>query len=63
VSQVLPGDDSVTLSLPRAADALPDILRIAEREGVRVGSLTVQQPSLEAVFLRLTGESLTEESR
>jgi len=29
------------------------------KSGIGVGSLTVQQPNLEAVFLRLTGERLT----
>jgi ABC-2 type transport system ATP-binding protein len=59
VKQVSVGGDAITLSLLDAAEVLPQILRIMEESGVGVGSLTVQQPNLEAVFLRLTGERLT----
>jgi ABC-2 type transport system ATP-binding protein len=51
--------DAITLSLLNAADVLPEILRIVEKAGIVVGSLTVQQPNLEAVFLHLTGQRLT----
>jgi ABC-2 type transport system ATP-binding protein len=51
--------DAITLSLLDAADVLPEILRIVEEAGMVASSLTVQQPNLEAVFLRLTGERLT----
>jgi ABC-2 type transport system ATP-binding protein len=59
VKQVSAGGDTITLSLLDAAEVLPQILRIMEESGIGVGSLTVQQPNLEAVFLRLTGERLT----
>jgi ABC-2 type transport system ATP-binding protein len=51
---------SATLYLMRAAEVLPEILRIVEAAGVNVQSLTVEEPNLETVFLRLTGRRLTE---
>ena len=51
-----------TLSLSSAAEALPEILRVAREGGVEVRSLSVQQPDLETVFLHLTGERLAEAS-
>ena len=62
VKQVSVGGDAITLSLLYAADALPEILRLVAESGISVGSLTVRQPNLETVFLRLTGERLTEAS-
>ena len=59
VKGVLSEGDAITLSLSRAADVLPEILRIVEEAGIVVSSLTVQQPNLEAVFLHLTGQRLT----
>jgi ABC-type multidrug transport system ATPase subunit len=46
--------------LQSAAEALPEVLRIVKEAGIGVRALTVQQPNLETVFLRLTGQRLTE---
>lgn len=62
VKQVLLEGDVITLSLVRAAEVLPEILRVVAEAGISVHSLTVQQSNLEAVFLRLTGQRLTEAS-
>ena len=62
VKRVLLEGDAITLSLLHAAAALPEILHIAEESGINVRSLTVQQSNLETVFLRLTGQRLTEAS-
>jgi len=59
VKEVSAEGDAITLSLLHAADVLPKVLRIVEEAGIVVSSLTVQQPSLEAVFLHLTGQRLT----
>jgi len=58
VKEVSTEGETITLSLLHAADVLPEILRIVEESGISVGSLTVQQPNLEAVFLHLTGQRL-----
>lgn len=51
---------TLTFSLLSAAEELPEILRIMKEAGIGVRALTVQQPNLETVFLRLTGERLAE---
>jgi ABC-2 type transport system ATP-binding protein len=60
VKQISSEGDAITLSLQSAAEALPEVLRIVKEAGIGVRALTVQQPNLETVFLRLTGERLTE---
>ena len=60
VKQVSLNKDAITLSLLSTAEVLPEILRIVKEAGIGVRALSVQQPNLEAVFLRLTGQSLTE---
>jgi len=52
VSAVSPGAEALTLILNDVADTLPAILRVTDRLGIRVDSLTVQQPNLEDVALR-----------
>jgi ABC-2 type transport system ATP-binding protein len=46
----------VTISARSAADALPAVRRVLKAAGVGVRAMTILQPGLEAVFLRLTGE-------
>ena len=60
VRQVSPDGETITLSVLHAAEVLPKVLRLVEESGIGVRSLTVRQPNLEAVFLRLTGQRLTE---
>ena len=38
--------------------ALPDLITIANAQGVRISDISVQEPNLEAVFLHLTGRAL-----
>jgi len=59
VKQISSDKDAITLSLMSAADVLPEVLRIVKEAGIGVRALTVQQPNLETVFLRLTGQRLT----
>jgi len=59
VSRVAREGDTITLAARAAAEALPEVLRIAAEQGLDVRSLTVSRPKLEAVFLALTGERLT----
>lgn len=59
VVRVSPDEGAIKLSVLRAAEVLPEVLRILEDAGADVRSLTIQQPNLETVFLRLTGQRLT----
>jgi ABC-2 type transport system ATP-binding protein len=39
-------------------EALPQLLRLLDREGVQVSSISLSEPTLDDVFLRQTGRSL-----
>jgi ABC-2 type transport system ATP-binding protein len=45
----------------RAAENVPELVRALDGAGIRVQGLTIQQPSLDDVFLRVTGEALEHE--
>ncbi|MGS0683981.1 ATP-binding cassette domain-containing protein [Nakamurella sp. GG22] len=50
----------VTARLADGPRALPELLRAADRAGVRVASAQLHRPTLDDVFLTLTGRSLRE---
>ncbi|WP_249352076.1 ABC transporter ATP-binding protein [Nocardiopsis akebiae] len=50
----------IRLLTPDARDVLPRVLDTLTREGAGIRSVEVQEPDLEAVFLRLTGKGLRE---
>ncbi len=60
VEQISSDRDTLTLTLRSAAEVVPEVLRVVKEVGINVKALTIQQPNLEAVFLRLTGQRLTE---
>ena len=45
----------------RAAENVPELVRALDRAGIRLQGLTIEQPSLDDVFLRVTGEALEHE--
>jgi len=51
-------DGQVILAVPNATEALPEIMRVTTHLGVRVRSVDIEEPNLEAVFLHLTGRAL-----
>jgi ABC-2 type transport system ATP-binding protein len=51
-------DGAVTLLVDDSNIVLPRILEEATNAGVRVTSIDIQEPNLEAVFLHLTGRAL-----
>jgi ABC-2 type transport system ATP-binding protein len=48
----------LTISAKRGRSALPAILHLVEQGGIRIQSVEVREPDLEAVFLNLTGRAL-----
>jgi ABC-2 type transport system ATP-binding protein len=56
--QVSSVDGQVILIVPEAEDALPPAITAANRLGVRVRRVDIEEPNLEAVFLHLTGRAL-----
>jgi ABC-2 type transport system ATP-binding protein len=58
VLHVSASDNMVVLIVPEADDALPPVLGKADRLGYKIRSVDIQEPNLEAVFLKLTGKAL-----
>ncbi|WP_436493661.1 ATP-binding cassette domain-containing protein [Actinokineospora sp. HUAS TT18] len=57
-TEVRGGDASVEFRVPRGDLALPELLRALDAAGIATTSLQVLQPTLDDVFLTLTGRSL-----
>ncbi len=53
-------EDLVTLAAPEASKRLPDIFRVLSSAGFDVRETTITQPSLESLFIKLTGKELRE---
>ena len=51
-------DHSVTVIVPEAEDALAPAITRANELGVKIRSVDMHEPNLEAVFLHLTGRAL-----
>jgi ABC-2 type transport system ATP-binding protein len=51
-------DHAVTLITPSAADVLASAVSKANEHGVKIRSVDIEEPNLEAVFLHLTGRAL-----
>jgi ABC-2 type transport system ATP-binding protein len=51
-------DASVTFRVPRGDTAMPELLRALDAAGIAMTSMRVQRPTLDDVFLTLTGRSL-----
>ena len=56
--QVDPQAGEVRLVVDRADDLIRQLLRLTDEAGAQILDLAVEQPSLERVFLNLTGRSL-----
>ncbi|MEZ0396146.1 MAG: ATP-binding cassette domain-containing protein [Anaerolineales bacterium] len=52
------GDHAVTLIVPEAEEALAPIVTRANELGVKIRSVDIREPNLEALFLHLTGRAL-----
>jgi ABC-2 type transport system ATP-binding protein len=56
--QVSTTDHEILVMVPDAEAALPAVISKANENGVRVRSIDIEEPNLEAVFLHLTGRAL-----
>ena len=61
VAEIKPSPSGVQLYVSNAAAAIPELMRRLDGDGVRIGALTMHQPSLDDVFLRYTGKTIREE--
>jgi ABC-2 type transport system ATP-binding protein len=57
-SDVTTEENTVRFRVPRGDTALPELLRALDGKGIPMTSLQVQRPSLDDVFLTVTGRSL-----
>ena len=53
-------DDTVRLGVKGAEGVLPAVVQAAERAGINVTDLSISEPTLETVFINLTGKDLRE---
>ena len=60
VQQVARMDSSVVVSVEGAAGILPQVFGIADRADIGLTDVSVAEPSLETVFINLTGKDLRE---
>ena len=58
VIKVSTTDHEILVIVPDAEEALPAVISKANEGGVRVRSIDIEEPNLEAVFLHLTGRVL-----
>ncbi len=54
-------DHGLQLSVDRGEEVLPEVLRLLDSNGVPIHTVTLARPTLDDVFLRMTGRSLREE--
>jgi ABC-2 type transport system ATP-binding protein len=57
-TEVTTEENTVRFRVPRGDTALPDLLRALDAKGITMTSVQVQRPSLDDVFLTMTGRSL-----
>ncbi len=55
-------DGALRLSVFHGAEALPSLLRVLDDAGVTMGSINLSRPTLDDVFLTMTGRSLRDDS-
>jgi ABC-2 type transport system ATP-binding protein len=53
-------DSTVVVEAQAQSGVLPIVFRAAERHGYEVSDLSVTEPTLETVFINLTGKDLRE---
>ena len=60
VTRVRAGEGSVEIQVRGGAGLLPRVVAVAEAAGVELADLSVTEPTLETVFINLTGKDLRE---
>jgi ABC-2 type transport system ATP-binding protein len=58
VREASANDDNIRLYVDDGSTALPEVLRLLDREHVGLRTMTLSEPTLDDVFLRQTGRSL-----
>jgi ABC-2 type transport system ATP-binding protein len=63
LQRIVAEPDALALYVDDGAGSIAEIVRLLDREGVRVGAITVSRPTLDDVFLRATGRRLEEDGQ
>ena len=58
VLEAIAVDHEVSIVTPRAEDVLATVVGAANERGIKIHSIDIREPNLEAVFLHLTGRAL-----
>jgi ABC-2 type transport system ATP-binding protein len=61
VTEVLPQEDGIRLTVDRGETAIPKLFQEASRIGVSIDNISLSRPTLDDVFIKFTGRSLREE--
>jgi ABC-2 type transport system ATP-binding protein len=59
--EIQESESGMQLYVDRGEEVLPEVLRLLDHNGAAIRTVTLARPTLEDVFLRLTGRSLREE--
>src|SRR5581483_6691159 len=62
VREISEADDAIKLTVEHGEEALPALLRVLDGAGVTLQSISLARPTLDDVFLTLTGRSLRDDS-
>jgi ABC-2 type transport system ATP-binding protein len=62
VRDVVPADGDLRLTVEHGEEALPVLLRVLDGAGLLISSISLSRPTLDDVFLTLTGRSLRDDS-
>jgi ABC-2 type transport system ATP-binding protein len=62
VREITAADGALKLTVERGEQALPALLRVLDGAGITLESINLSRPTLDDVFLTLTGRSLRDDS-
>jgi len=62
VREITVADGSLRLTVDHGEEALPVLLRTLDGAGITMGAISLSRPTLDDVFLTLTGRSLRDDS-
>ena len=62
VREVAVADEALRLTVDRGEEALPVLLRVLDGAGITMSAISLSRPTLDDVFLTLTGRSLRDDS-
>ncbi len=63
VRDLQPREGGLLLYVDRGEEALPQVLRLLDQRGVALRAVSLARPTLDDVFLRMTGRSLRDDAR